>query len=266
MSEKISCGGFKIDNNTLIEEDGVLKVVGGSGSDLPPYTDEDLEKVLTIKRKPDPSAPRTIIVQEQTIEATQEPEPGNFFGFLADNTYDFSTLSEGDHVVMTINGQDFDAIVSIPNEFMLVINSDGGESLPAIARMAIDTESASYFVTTEYGTYVISCSTVGAIPAPEWVAPKEEKQEVLFVRENTIGGTLNYTWNEIREAGFGLSPKVVILSSRLPRGYLSYAGEDNGEYDVYFFFIDQAGRIEIDKYTTDSADGYPVYVNVNNVQ
>lgn len=31
MTTKISCGGFDIDNNTLIEEDGVLKVKGGGG-------------------------------------------------------------------------------------------------------------------------------------------------------------------------------------------------------------------------------------------
>lgn len=30
MTTKISCGGFDIDNDTLIEEDGVLKVKGGS--------------------------------------------------------------------------------------------------------------------------------------------------------------------------------------------------------------------------------------------
>lgn len=31
MSNKsISCGGFEIDNETLVEEDGVLKVVGGA--------------------------------------------------------------------------------------------------------------------------------------------------------------------------------------------------------------------------------------------
>ena len=31
MTTKISCGGFDIDNDTLIEEDGVLKVKGGGG-------------------------------------------------------------------------------------------------------------------------------------------------------------------------------------------------------------------------------------------
>lgn len=30
MATKISCGGFDIDNDTLVEEDGVLKVKGGS--------------------------------------------------------------------------------------------------------------------------------------------------------------------------------------------------------------------------------------------
>ena len=34
MTTKISCGGFDIDNNTLIEEDGVLKVKGGGGGVL----------------------------------------------------------------------------------------------------------------------------------------------------------------------------------------------------------------------------------------
>ena len=29
MNKKISCGGFEIDNETLIEENGVLKSVGG---------------------------------------------------------------------------------------------------------------------------------------------------------------------------------------------------------------------------------------------
>ena len=31
MTTKISCGGFDIDNDTLIEEDGVLKVKNGGG-------------------------------------------------------------------------------------------------------------------------------------------------------------------------------------------------------------------------------------------
>lgn len=31
MTTKISCGGFDIDNDTLIEENGVLKVKGGGG-------------------------------------------------------------------------------------------------------------------------------------------------------------------------------------------------------------------------------------------
>lgn len=41
MSKKlISCGGFEIDNETLVEEDGVLKVIGGetSGATICPIT------------------------------------------------------------------------------------------------------------------------------------------------------------------------------------------------------------------------------------
>lgn len=42
MTTKISCGGFDIDNDTLIEEDGVLKVKnGGGGSGVLVVTDTD---------------------------------------------------------------------------------------------------------------------------------------------------------------------------------------------------------------------------------
>ena len=33
-NKKISCGGFSVDNETIIEENGVLKAVGGGGSSL----------------------------------------------------------------------------------------------------------------------------------------------------------------------------------------------------------------------------------------
>lgn len=32
--KKISCGGFKIDNQTIVEEDGVLKAIGGGGGNV----------------------------------------------------------------------------------------------------------------------------------------------------------------------------------------------------------------------------------------
>lgn len=47
MDEKISCGGFRIDHSSLIEEDGVLKALPGEPK-LPHATSENNGKILKI--------------------------------------------------------------------------------------------------------------------------------------------------------------------------------------------------------------------------
>ena len=50
MIEKVPCGGFYVDNETLKIEDNVLSAVGGGGggSDLPAVTSDDAEKILRV--------------------------------------------------------------------------------------------------------------------------------------------------------------------------------------------------------------------------
>ena len=105
--------------------------------------------------EPDPSAPRTIIVQEQTI--TTEDVGGQFAGYAAANTFDFSTLSVGDSAVMTVGGVDIDAEVIETDQGALAIVPSGAMSLsPAFVYMdvpGVGTECA--FVTDAAGTYVV---------------------------------------------------------------------------------------------------------------
>lgn len=63
MTTKISCGGFDIDNDTLIEEDGVLKVKGGgsSGGGRAPMT-------VTISRSWEAEEEKYVYTADKTVD------------------------------------------------------------------------------------------------------------------------------------------------------------------------------------------------------
>ena len=62
--KKISCGGFKIDNQTIVEEDGILKAIGGGGSVLVAHATVNGADLMSI----DPENPLTITIDKTLME------------------------------------------------------------------------------------------------------------------------------------------------------------------------------------------------------
>lgn len=103
MNKKIGCGGFIIDGKTLQEKDGVLSVIGGGGSSLPDFTNDDKNKGLLLKPTGETTIETKTIIQEQNVAIL------DYEGVLGEGTFNFSELSDGDTFPITVNGEIYSA-------------------------------------------------------------------------------------------------------------------------------------------------------------
>ena len=160
MNKKIQCGGFSIDNETLVEENGVLKVVGGgSGSGLPPYTFADNGKGLLLEPNGQTEQITITVIQEQSCSTSSHGE-----GNLTEGTFDFSLLSVGDEVSLTVDG--VTEVVSVQSDATGVhIEYPDNRHIGFYANGEVSAGGAYDF--TVSATAVATVSVV----APTWSAP-----------------------------------------------------------------------------------------------
>ena len=117
MSEKpISCGGFKIDNETIVEQNGVLKVVGGSsgGGSL------------------------------KVTQTTTNPEPDTTVSTL-DKTWQeiYDALNDGLYVVLVKPEPEIPVVVAYPIYTAAVENSGGDVFTVYVSETRYATNSAN---------------------------------------------------------------------------------------------------------------------------
>ena len=131
-----------------------------SGGGLPQYADSDAGKVLSLNKIPDPEIPTIDIVTEQTVEVNAQV-------ILESGTYDFSSLSVGDTVNFTVNGE------TVECEYM-----DFGEDNQygfvsedfsfGTAAIAYNGTIAMFACLGEPGEYTISAVSGKNIVVPGW--------------------------------------------------------------------------------------------------
>ena len=197
---------------------------GGSGGGLPEYTNNDAGKSLLLAPTGETEQQTVTFIQQQTVAKDSHGE-----GELAEGTYDFSGLSEGDAVNLTVNGVSNNTTVQ---------KGDGNELYIATADIKISENGNVDFVNSSMQSATVSATAVMNVDkvAPVWAG------NVLVV--HNVNGTLDKTWNEIKAAM--LSGGVVVqfdentITSYVELGY-------NGAYKVYAL-VD---------FITISANGYP---------
>lgn len=163
MTTKISCGGFDIDNDTLIEEDGVLKVKGGGGG-LPPYENADINKVLTLADSGETGTEAIVTIREQTVTTDNRFHSASLF-------IDYTYWTLGRTVHLTINGNNYDCIINTGDFERLEIQAivDGHE-----VQIYKNTDGTAFNFSGYYETTYTVSATIEApvpIPAPKWEAP-----------------------------------------------------------------------------------------------
>jgi len=106
--QKIPCGGFYIDDQTLQVKDGELTVIGDG---LPNVTTDDNGDILAVVdgkwEKFDPNAPTPPIVVAETQTATPTQEEIGVSANLTPADYDLSSVKAGDILTASISGQDY---------------------------------------------------------------------------------------------------------------------------------------------------------------
>lgn len=138
-------------------------------------------------------------------------------------------------------GQDVETPTPVTREevFLEEIAKGGGSSLPST-----ETASAGDVLSLDDNK------------KPQWAAPSGGG--VLVVHE-AFGGTLDKTWQEINDAG--ISILFVNDGHRKHVAYFASVYAKSPSWEVVYAYVESDGTIYTSTYTTDSADGYPVYVD-----
>jgi hypothetical protein len=132
---------------------------GGGGSSLPSYSSSDIGKVLTVGEGSE--TVQTVVVPEQTVTIA-DGEGNDLTG------YDFSSVSIGDVLQVTINGvtKNVEYEQGLGNLTKLMFDDEAGivilcsiESLPQFVRL-----------NAEDGTYTVSVSASVPSAEPKWEA------------------------------------------------------------------------------------------------
>ena len=130
----------------------------GGGSSLPEYTNDDINKCLSLQPTGEVVSKTINVVNEQTVTTGSHGD-----GHLADETYDFSDISIGDEVILTIDGVSETVVAQAGNRpGVRVLESSDPRNI-TIASNGNAESNGPY-------TFTVSVTAVKNIPviAPNW--------------------------------------------------------------------------------------------------
>lgn len=234
-----------------------LKKAAGSG--LPAYTSADKGKVLTIGD----GAPQTeVVVPEQTWEQAEGTTMHDLAGA------DWTGIEVGDDVVVTLNGNTFNATVQGNSSGYQILYGNSNQIVYVFSSGA----TKSSIITSETQTYTLSVSKNTASVEPKWESASSGSGgafNVIITHDSSFTQlNSNHTYEEIVYAATnGMVVQAILVSidpntgeSTFPYGFwFNLAHLQTGASDRYkvaiFYGYDSGTMHEIDI----SADGTIYY-------
>lgn len=153
---------------------------GGAGGGLPPYENEDINKVLMLSDSGQSETETVILIPEQTITTDTRG--------LANLTLDFTYWSTGQTVHLTVNDNTYDSIIGSDNRIQATV--DGHDI--KIGNIGSPSKNFLGYLNTTY-TVSATIEVPVPIPAPTWATlapfiiniseeiPDTETGETVFV-------------------------------------------------------------------------------------
>lgn len=216
---------------------------------LPAYTLEDENKVLTIDKVEDGTIATTIIQSQSiTLSGTKKAR-------LASDTFDYSGLSDGDTVIVSVGDNEYECTVETPSI------SDGEN----ISITLSENSTVTYTSGTADATYIISAKKVETAykAQPAWKDGGGGSGGELIVYQDE-NGVLDKTWQEIFDAikhnTVSITADGEVVVDVFRKSLVFGCSEPINPGDSYLVGVFSFGKVGIDTFATNSANGYPAYL------
>lgn len=229
-------GQPSVGDNTDETLDKIADLYSGGGG-LPPYENEDINKVLTLADSGQSVTETFVAIEEQTVTTD------NRFG-TASLTVSSTYWAEGRTVHLTVNGDNYDCVIDSDGYIHAVVD-EHDVRIRTSSGVPGDKNFNGYSTTT----YTVS-ATIEApipIPAPAWVTPPNVPF-FIGISEETV------------------DEETVLVSDKTPSevtaafnsGRVIYVSLDEGFVPVSGIYVDVSARIRVisaQNVEVDSANG-----------